>query len=150
MTSKVKVEISATRRALRRPSASSGERGRPLSEILERVEARNPELAAESGLSSAAMRAGDMIRRMRKARGLTQRELAAEIGVSQERISEIETGVGPHGPTFALLERIARACGMRLELLPSGARLSFDTKEDIERALLSYPYASAAHERRGE
>jgi len=106
--------------AARPPAAvSSGARGRPLSDMLARIEARNPELAAQSGLSSAAMRAGTMVREMRKGAGLSQGELAERIGVTQERVSEIERGAGPQGPTFALLERIAAACGWRLAALPA-------------------------------
>jgi ribosome-binding protein aMBF1 (putative translation factor) len=61
---------------------------------------------------------GHLARRMREAadhgRGISQQELARRLGVSQARISTIERGNGPQGPTYELLKRIARACGVEL------------------------------------
>ncbi len=61
---------------------------------------------------------GHLARRMREAadrgRGISQQELARRLGVSQARISTIERGNGPQGPTYELLKRIARACGLVL------------------------------------
>jgi tetratricopeptide (TPR) repeat protein len=45
--------------------------------------------------------------------GITQADLAARIEVSQARISQIESGEGRDGPSFTLLKRISRACGIR-------------------------------------
>ncbi len=71
--------------------------------------------------TSASIAAGRLIKSWRKqasqtdgTQGLTQGELAERIGVSQARISEIETGTGRDGPSFALLARIANACGINL------------------------------------
>jgi transcriptional regulator with XRE-family HTH domain len=71
--------------------------------------------------TSAAIAAGRLIKSWRKqaagsdgSQGFTQGELAERIGVSQARISEIETGNGRDGPSFALLARIAHACGIDL------------------------------------
>lgn len=130
MTGKLKVERAQTTGRTAWMTVSSGDRGRPISDILERVEARNPEAAKESGFSSAAMRAGAMVRRMRKSRGLSQSELATRIGVTQERISEVERGLGPQGPTFALLDRVAKACGMRIDAVQMEAPAATPAQED--------------------
>jgi transcriptional regulator with XRE-family HTH domain len=70
------------------------------------------------GLSSAAIRAGDLVRGWRKAAHLTQGQLALKLGVKQSRVSEIESGAGTQGPTWELMERIALACGRTLGALP--------------------------------
>jgi transcriptional regulator with XRE-family HTH domain len=62
----------------------------------------------------AAVQTGILIRRFRDEAGLTQSDLARRIGSTQSHISDIERGAGPQGPTVALLERIASACGMEL------------------------------------
>lgn len=94
--------------------AGSGTKGEALADLAEEIERERPDLARAHGLSSAAMRAGDLVRGMRKSARLTQSELAKRLGVSQARISEIEVGLGVQGPTWDLMERVAKACGMRI------------------------------------
>lgn len=114
MTQQVKIQrVWAPRRRVS-AKASSGERRQPLDIVLQHYEAQDPAAAARTGLTSAGMRAGAIVRGMRRSVGLPQAELAKRLGVSQERVSEIERGAGPQGPTFELLERIASACGMVL------------------------------------
>lgn len=77
---------------------------------------------------------GDLVRQLRLSRDLDQRQLAQLVRTSQSAISNIERGVGNQGPTFAMLKRIAEACGMEMTLtlspkeLPDGqpAQLKFD------------------------
>ncbi|HEU0157109.1 MAG TPA: helix-turn-helix transcriptional regulator [Stellaceae bacterium] len=64
------------------------------------------------------MRAGDLVRSLRKAGGLSQSALARKIGASQARISEIEAGAGTQGPTWSVMERIFTACGARVIVEP--------------------------------
>jgi transcriptional regulator with XRE-family HTH domain len=51
------------------------------------------------------------LRQMREHAGLKQSALARKLGVSQARISEIERGNSPEGVSYALLKRMAAACG---------------------------------------
>lgn len=51
----------------------------------------------------------------RKSAGLTQKELAKKLGVSQVRISKIEHGHS-NNITFDTLDKYARACGKRLSV----------------------------------
>ncbi len=62
--------------------------------------------------ASAALEAGRYVRKLRTEAGLTQAQLAARIAVSQARISAIENGEGRDGPSYAVLKRIALACGV--------------------------------------
>ncbi len=63
--------------------------------------------------SALAARLGARIRRARFAAGRTQREVAAEVGVSQSTISRVELGRGGSVPLFTW-ERIAAAVGLDL------------------------------------
>ena len=64
----------------------------------------------------AVFLAADFIRDSRKKVNLSQVELAKRIGVSQARISELESGRLKHGPSISVLSKIATACGGELEL----------------------------------
>ena len=66
--------------------------------------------------ASDALEAAALIRHMRALAGLTQTEIAARLGVTPARISTIERGDGPQGPTYALLKRVARVCGFQFDL----------------------------------
>jgi len=91
------------------------DREKSLSGLLSRLDA-----SRKSGLG-AGLRAGEMIRRMRLCANLSQKQLGDAIGVAQARISELEAGLGKNGPSFAVLERIAAACGSQLAFLPTSS-----------------------------
>jgi len=65
---------------------------------------------------SAALHAAAFVERTRKTAKLSQAALAKRLGVTQARISQIESGQGTQGASIALLERVAKACEGRLEL----------------------------------
>jgi transcriptional regulator with XRE-family HTH domain len=110
MTEKIEIETAHKDRKVSPASVSSKARGRPVADLVERFERAG---AKFKDLSSAALRAGDLIRTMRKAAGISQAELADKMGVTQSRISEIEAGMGSQGPTWNVMERAAAACGKR-------------------------------------
>lgn len=116
---KLKVEKSRERRLRAVAEVSSKGRGRSLADLMEKIEHADRGLAAQKNLSSAAMRAGELIRAMRKDAGFSQSQLAEKLGVSQARVSEIESGVGAQGPTWDLMERISVACGKTLGVAAS-------------------------------
>ena len=62
-----------------------------------------------------------LVRTIRREAGLSQRSLASAIGVSQARVSEIEAGLGKHGPSWEVMERIAAVCGREIGILPLSA-----------------------------
>jgi transcriptional regulator with XRE-family HTH domain len=99
-------------------SVSSGDRGKPAADLLARIEQTHPGIEEKIGLSSAALRAGQLVREMRKSRAWTQTQLADLLGWDQERISNIERGEGTRGPTFDVLHKIAVACDYDLLFSP--------------------------------
>jgi DNA-binding XRE family transcriptional regulator len=54
------------------------------------------------------------LKRYRSTWGLTQREVAARAGTTQRIIAEIE--LGKYNPSLQVMERLAKAFGMRLEV----------------------------------
>lgn len=48
----------------------------------------------------------------RERKGLSQAQLGRILGISKQRVAEIESGAGPNGPTAITLERWAEACGI--------------------------------------
>jgi DNA-binding XRE family transcriptional regulator len=102
----------AVREAAIRRAASirkAGVRHQSLAKFLATPEARQGYVEGE-----AAQRAADLIREMRKQRGLSQAELARNMNVEASRIGELERGVGRYGPTLGKLEQVANACGFKL------------------------------------
>jgi transcriptional regulator with XRE-family HTH domain len=60
------------------------------------------------------MDAGTMVREARRRAGLTQRKLAALVGVSQPTVARIESGATQS--TVELVDRLIRACGLELRV----------------------------------
>ena len=58
---------------------------------------------------------GEILRKLRKGRGMTQSELGAKIGLSKAVISKYETGLGY--PSFDVLIRIAPFFGVTTDYL---------------------------------
>lgn len=99
-------------------------RGMGVKELVTALEREHPELAAEMPVSSAAVEAGDLVRSMRLAANMPQRELAHAAGLRQPALSAIERGEGKDGPTYRTLRDLAEAVGMRIALVPKGERAS--------------------------
>jgi len=72
--------------------------------------------AARAGYDQArsAYEIGRMVRELREARGLSQRELAARMGTTQSVVGRLEAGGSR--PTIVTLDRVAQALGVRLEV----------------------------------
>jgi DNA-binding XRE family transcriptional regulator len=120
----MKVTIEAAKFGSRSPATAkaevtSEERGESLAELVETFEQNEPEVVAKFDLSSASLRAADLIRTMRKKARLSQAQLAEKLGVKQTRVSELEAGIGRQGPTWAVMERVAKACGQRIGAQPA-------------------------------
>jgi transcriptional regulator with XRE-family HTH domain len=72
--------------------------------------------------ASAALEAGRLVRSFRERSGMTQGQLAERLSISQPRICAIERGEGRDGPSYALLKRIAAACGVEWPLAGENGR----------------------------
>ena len=58
---------------------------------------------------------GEVLRKLRKGRGMTQTELGNQVGLSKAVVSKYETGIGY--PTFDVLIRIAQFFGVSTDYL---------------------------------
>ena len=76
------------------------------------------------------MLTGQFIKTMRKERGLTQRELAEELNISEKTVSKWETGNGL--PDVGIMLPLSKALGITVNELLSGQKL--DEKQYIEKA----------------
>lgn len=60
---------------------------------------------------------GDVVREAREARGLTQAQLAERAQIALSYVTLLEAGTQAGAPPRQILQRIARALGMRAEQL---------------------------------
>lgn len=97
--------------------------------LVRAIEQGPPPHGQESPLSSAAFRAAELIRVMRRAARLSQAELGKRLGVSQARISELEAGIGSQGPSWSLMQRIADACEATILIAPDKAEFAIDAAD---------------------
>ena len=58
----------------------------------------------------------DEILKARAASGLSQAEVAAQIGTTQSAVARLESASGKHSPSIATLQRYASAMGYRLQV----------------------------------
>ena len=56
----------------------------------------------------------DLVRKLRRSAGLSQRELAKRAGTSQPAVARYERGAA--APSWATVERLAAACGRNLRI----------------------------------
>jgi transcriptional regulator with XRE-family HTH domain len=70
---------------------------------------------------AALLHAGSVMRRMREHAQMAQGALAERLGIPVSRLQQIEGGLDMEGPTFLLLSKAARACGLTLLLWVDGA-----------------------------
>jgi DNA-binding XRE family transcriptional regulator len=65
---------------------------------------------------STALVFAEALRQLREDAGLTQKQVAELVGMSQAQVSLLESGGGEQGPTVSTLGRYGRALGFRFEL----------------------------------
>jgi transcriptional regulator with XRE-family HTH domain len=75
---------------------------------------------------------GDVVRRARTERGLTQQQLAGIVGVEQSNISAIENG--RRAPTAETLHRLLLGCGFSLSAAAGSRTFALPAPDDIELA----------------
>lgn len=123
MIRSIEVELASTRREPMQPQVVGNlEKAVPLTDLVAEMERGDGQNGYERDFSTASFRAATLVRTMRREASYSQRDLASKIGVSQARISEIEAGLGKHGPTWDVMERIAAVCGREIGLLPGPGR----------------------------
>lgn len=58
----------------------------------------------------------EMIVKLRKQQGLTQEDLAQQVGISRTRIAQIENGIKIHKMSFDVLLRVLQGLGYRYRI----------------------------------
>jgi transcriptional regulator with XRE-family HTH domain len=88
-----------------------------MKELQEEARRGGPKALAEYAAYGAFYRLALEVFELRKARGLTQRQLGAKAGIQQAEISRIEAGNS--NPTLSTIAALAQALGAELSLSPS-------------------------------
>ena len=125
MIKPIEYELASTPREPMLPQAVGNvDKAVPLTALIVELELGDEQKGYERDFSTASFRAATLVRTMRREASYSQRDLAARIGVSQARISEIEAGLGKHGPSWDVMERIALVCGREIGLVPRSEDVS--------------------------
>ncbi len=90
---------------------SQNPRGRSSPFDFDRLIGDNSEVRRAADGAEILASVGELVRRVRTARGMTQSELARRTGLTQAHISELERGLGTNGPTVVTLTRIVSELG---------------------------------------
>lgn len=96
-------------------------------------------------------RIGDFIRKLRKERGLTQKEVAEALHITDRAVSKWERGL--NAPDIALLEPLAELFGVSVGELIRGERMEETMEEtmvDDAKSLLDYSKGEITRKVRGE
>jgi transcriptional regulator with XRE-family HTH domain len=88
-----------------------------MKELQEEARRGGPKALAELAAFGAFHQLARQVFDLRKARGLTQRQLGAEAGIHQAEISRIEAG--DSNPTLSTIAALAQALGAELSLSPT-------------------------------
>ena len=91
-----------------------------MKELHEEARREGPKAVAELAAFDAHYRLALEVFDLRKARGMTQRQLAAKAGIQQAEISRIEAGNS--NPTLSTIAVLANALGAELSLRPHRLR----------------------------
>jgi transcriptional regulator with XRE-family HTH domain len=83
--------------------------------ILKKIEL-DPTLSADAAEVQAIQAVARALRNIRKERGLTQKQIAAKMGVSQARVSQVESGKVESAPSYGFIARYAHACEAAMKI----------------------------------
>ena len=106
------VEVDAKRFFFHVTQASGNRYEVPWDRVLYEAEPSYPYFRGRKVRVQGARDIGEQIKKLRKARGMTQAELARASGILRPNLSRME--VGRHRPTLETLERIAAALRLRV------------------------------------
>jgi ribosome-binding protein aMBF1 (putative translation factor) len=108
--------------ASKKKAAKRGHVGDDVLEYFRQREADDPEFAAAAQDDRDKRALAHRIREMRESKGLSQAEVAAQIGTKQPSIARIERGLTL--PRLDMLQKLARVFGMRvvIDFVPAPRR----------------------------
>ena len=107
---------------------------------------RTSQAPAESAELDLDIELGPRLRRLRTARALTLRELAARAGVTESFLSQVERGVAT--PSIASVQRISRGLGLSIADLFAEVESGGQVVRAAERRRIQYPGLGRSEERR--
>lgn len=88
--------------------------------LLDQLAREDRGFAADVALAEFVGEISASLKSMRERAGLTQKQLGESIGLSQGRISQLESGLVDHAPNLETIATYAVACGERVKFLASG------------------------------
>lgn len=87
---------------------------------LESLVEENRGFAADVAAAELVRTVAELLKAIRERAGFTQSELGAAIGLSQGRVSQLESGLMDHAPNLETIALYANACGETVRLDASG------------------------------
>ncbi|MCC5778547.1 helix-turn-helix transcriptional regulator [Nitratireductor sp. B36] len=94
---------------------------------------QKPHLKLAFARAEGARRMAEALLALRREAGLTQTQLGKKLGVSQARISQVESGLLDHAPSIDFACAFAVACGGRLEFHASRNSWARHEREQEEK-----------------
>lgn len=105
---------------------------RYLGAIVDLVE-NDPAFAAGTAVVRLVGEVARGLKRLREQAALSQKQMGARLGVSQGRISQIESGLLDHAPNLETIARYAHALGGTVSLVQSASGETAAPKENQAR-----------------
>ncbi len=112
-----------------------------MNELHEEARREGPKAVAELAAFDAHYRLALEVFELRKARGMTQRQLAAKSGIQQAEISRIEAGNS--NPTLSTIAILGNALGAELSLRPRRLRKAPEKRSVVTSSRRSTRVAAA-------
>lgn len=110
----------------------------PFEDLLAEELRKDPEFRAEWQRLAPARAFAVMLIRYRSDHELTQRELAARLGISQPRVAKLESG--EHNPAIDTIVNAVRTLGVEfcLDVAPAGSKSTFVTARARKRGTVAH------------
>jgi transcriptional regulator with XRE-family HTH domain len=87
---------------------------------LETLARENDRFAADVAAAELVRTVAKTLKEMRERAGLTQSQLGEAIGLTQGRVSQLESGLMDHAPNLETIALYANACGESMSIEASG------------------------------
>ena len=99
--------------------------------LIQNLRRTRPEFDEAHAVVELVRNTGDMLQRMRERKGLSQIEVAAKLGVTPGRVSQLESGTIRNAPSLKTLAQFAKACDDTIDVRLTSDSASQSKSEDI-------------------
>lgn len=99
--------------------------------LIQDLRRTRPEFDEAHAVVDLIRNTGDMLQRMRERKGLSQIDVAAKLGVTPGRVSQLESGTVRNAPSLKTLAQFARACDDTIDVRLTSDSASQSKSEDI-------------------